>query len=193
MTMEEKNLLVPSKEVEYSYNIKQDLLYKVERVYGTIIDKKLVISSTPNALEDLENKRNLNERNKMSKEDFNVSSNKEQERTEMLKNDININEEQKNECIEEMKKNDFNALEYYRINRERVNLFENDVNAITKFAVHKARREMKLNDYNVLSIKTIKQERSAMEKNDINIIEKSVKNESIDRHSEENQIKELVG
>ena len=77
---EEKNLLVPSKEVEYSYNIKQDLLYKVERVYGTIIDKKLVISSTPNALEDLENKRNLNERNKMSKEDFNVSSNKEQER-----------------------------------------------------------------------------------------------------------------
>ena len=189
---EEKNLLVPSKEVEYSYNIKQDLLYKVERVYGTIIDKKLVISSTPNALEDLENKRNLNERNKMSKEDFNVSSNKEQERTEMLKNDININEEQKNECIEEMKKNDFNALEYYRINRERVNLFENDVNAITKFAVHKARREMKLNDYNVLSIKTIKQERSAMEKNDINIIEKSVKNESIDRHSEENQIKEVA-
>ena len=63
---EEKNLLVPSKEVEYSYNIKQDLLYKVERVYGTIIDKKLVISSTPNALEDLENKRNLNERNKES-------------------------------------------------------------------------------------------------------------------------------
>ena len=94
--------------------------------------------------------------------------------------------------MQRLTKNDFNALEYYRINRERVNLFENDVNAITKFAVHKARREMKLNDYNVLSIKTIKQERSAMEKNDINIIEKSVKNESIDRHSEENQIKELA-
>lgn len=191
---EEKKLLVPSKEVEYSYNIKQDLLYKVERVYGTIIDRKLVINSTSNALEDLENIRYLNERNKMSKEDCNVISDKEQEikeRKEMLQNDININKAQKNEFMiqnrEEMKNNDYNALEYYRMNRERINFFENDSNAITKIEVYHARREMKLNDYNVLSVNAIKQERSAMEKNDINII---VQNESIDRHSEENIVKE---
>ena len=191
---EEKNLLVPSKEVEYSYNIKQDLLYKVERVYGTIIDRKLVISSTSNALEDLENIRYLNERNKMRKEDCNVISDKEQEikeRKEIHKNNINIDEAQKNEFmiqnIEEMKNNDYNVLEYYRMKRERVHFFENDINAITKIEVYHARREMKLNDYNVLSVNAIKQERSAMEKNDIIII---VQNESIDRHSEDNIVKE---